>query len=120
MAGYRNSRISEDMKREICALIRELKDPRVKDCMLSVVKADVSGDLSYCKVYISAMEGMEAARTAVKGLQSAQGYVRRELGHALKLRHVPELRFVADDSIEYSARIARKIHELEKEDDGRE
>ena len=56
----------------------------------------------------------------MKGLQSAQGYVRRELGHALKLRHVPELRFVADDSIEYSARIARKIHELEKEDDGRE
>ena len=120
MPSHRIDRMSEDIRRELTAILRTVKDPRVTDVMLSIVRAEVTNDLSYATVYISAMEGMEAARTAVKGLQSAQGYVRRELGHALKLRHVPELRFVADDSIEYSARIARKIHELEKEDDGRE
>lgn len=120
MPSHRIDRISEDIRRELTAILRTVKDPRVTDVMLSIVRAEVTNDLSYATVYISAMEGMEAARKAVKGLQSAQGYVRRELGHALKLRHVPELRFVADDSIEYSARIARKIHELEKEDDGRE
>ena len=114
MPSHRIDRISEDIRRELTAILRTVKDPRVTDVMLSIVRAEVTNDLSYATVYISAMEGMEAARTAVKGLQSAQGYVRRELGH------VPELRFVADDSIEYSARIARKIHELEKEDDGRE
>ena len=119
MSSYRLDRTSEDIMRELTAILRHVKDPRVSG-MLSIVRVEVTNDMSYAKVYISAMEGMEAARTAVKGLQSAQGYVRRELGHALKLRHVPELRFVADDSIEYSARIARKIHELEKEDDGRE
>ena len=115
MAGYRNSRISEDMKREICALIRELKDPRVKDCMLSVVKADVSGDLSYCKVYISAMEGLDRGKEAVKGLQSAAGYMRHELSNRLHLRRCPELKFIPDDSIEHSAQTTRMLEDLEGE-----
>ena len=103
MAGYRNSRMEEDLKREICALIRELKDPRVKDCMLSVVKTDLSGDLSYCKVYISAMEGLD----------SASGFMRHELSNRLHLRRCPELKFIPDNSIEQSAHIARIIEDLE-------
>ena len=96
------------------AKTRELKDPRVSGVMLSVVRVEVTNDLSYCTVYVSAMEGMDAAENAVKGLKSAAGFVRRELGARLKLRHVPEIIFKATDSIEYSANISRILHDLEK------
>ena len=65
MAGFHIDRISEDIKREIVSIMRELKDPRISD-MLTVVKVDVSGDLSYAKVYISAMDGIDAAKRSVK------------------------------------------------------
>ena len=70
MAGYRIDRVSEDIKREIIAIMRELKDPRIQG-MLTVVRVEVSSDLSFAKVYVSAMEGLETARLAVKGLTSA-------------------------------------------------
>ena len=99
MPGYHIDRITEDIKREIVAILRELKDPRISG-MLTVVKVSVTNDLSYAKVYVSAMEGMEAAKASVKGLTAAQGYIRHELGRRLHLRKCPELRFIADDSIE--------------------
>ncbi len=114
MPGYHIDRITEDIKREIVAILRELKDPRISG-MLTVVKVSVTNDLSYAKVYVSAMEGMETAENAVKGLKSAAGYVRRELGNRLKLRHVPEMIFKATDSIEDSANISRILHDLENE-----
>lgn len=116
MAGHRNDRIREDITRELTAILRTVKDPRVQNSMLSIVRADVTNDLSYATVYISSMSGMEAAKEAVKGLRSAAGYMRRELGHALKLRHVPELRFVADDSIAYSAKLSATLHSLHREE----
>lgn len=115
MASYRMSRVSEDISRELTAILRTVKDPRVTGGMLSIVRVEVTNDLSYATVYVSSLQGMAAARDAVKGLESAAGYMRTSLGAALKLRHVPELRFVADDSIEYSARIAQTLHELHKE-----
>lgn len=117
MSGHRIDRTTEDIKRELTAIMRELKDPRVRHSMISVVRVEVTNDLSYCKVYISAMEGQDAAKEAVKGLKSAGGYIRRELGARLKLRHVPELLFSATDSIEYSANISRILHDLDKKDD---
>lgn len=117
MSGHRIDRTTEDIKRELTAILRELKDPRVRHSMVSVVRVEVTNDLSYCKVYISAMEGQDAAKEAVKGLKSAGGYIRRELGARLKLRHVPELLFCATDSIEYSANISRILHDLDKKDD---
>ena len=84
--------------------------------MLSIVRVEVTNDMSYATVYISSMDGLEAAKEAVKGLKSAAGYMRRELGQALHLRHVPELRFVADSSIEYSVNIYKKLEELEKQE----
>jgi ribosome-binding factor A len=114
MAGYRMDRISEDIMREITAILRTVKDPRVTSGILTVIRVEVTNDMSYAKVYISAMEGFEATKNAVKGLISAQGYIRRELGKALHLRHVPELRFVADDSMEYSARILKKLNDIER------
>lgn len=69
MAGFHIDRISEDIKREIVSIMRELKDPRISD-MLTVVKVDVSGDLSYAKVYISAMDGIESAKNLLKDLKA--------------------------------------------------
>ncbi len=108
MAGYKQGRVTGDIHRELSAILREVKDPRVSP-LLSIVKVDVSGDLSYAKVYVSAMEGAEKTEESVKGLKSAAGYIRRELGHRLQLRKVPELRFVADDSIAHSAHISQII-----------
>ncbi len=113
MAEYKINRISEDVKRELTDILRTVKDPRVTG-FLSVVKVDVTPDLSYAKIYISSLEGMEQTKEAVKGLKKAGGYIRRELDHRLKLRRSPELIFVADDSIEASADIARILQGLEK------
>ncbi len=114
MAGFHIDRISEDIKREIISIMRELKDPRISD-MLTVIKVDVSGDLSYAKVYISAIEGIEVAKRSVKGLESASGYIRKQLGTRLHLRKSPELKFIADDSIEKGMDIFEKIKELSDE-----
>jgi len=116
MPSYRMDRTSEDIRRELTAILRTVKDPRVSGSLLSIVRVDVSRDLSYATVYVSSMNGMDAAKEAVKGLKSAAGYMRRELGHALSLRYTPELRFVADDSIEYSAGIAATLNRIRKEE----
>lgn len=99
MSMYKNNRTAEDIKREITAIIRELKDPRVQGKLLTVVRIELANDLSFGKVYISALEGIDTAKTAVKGLENANGLIRRELLHRLKLRKAPELKFVADDSV---------------------
>lgn len=120
MASYKMSRTSEDILRELTAILRTVKDPRVNSPqgagMLSIVRVEVTNDMSYATVYVSSMDGLEAAKEAVRGLKSAAGYMRRELGQALHLRHVPELRFVADSSIEYSVNIYKKLEELEKQE----
>ncbi len=115
MPGYKIGRITEDIKRELTAILREVKDPRVKECFLSIVRVEVTNDLSYCTVYVSTMEGIKATKRAVLGLRSAAGYIRRELGARLSLRHVPELLFKATDSIEYGAAISQKLRELQRE-----
>ena len=113
MPSHKIERATEDIRRELTAIFRELKDPRINEAFLSIVRVEVTNDLSYCTVYVSAIEGMDRAKEAVKGLKSASGYIRRELGHRLKLRHVPELIFNATDSIEYSANISRILKSLD-------
>ena len=113
MPSHKIERATEDIRRELTAIFRELKDPRVNQAFLSIVRVEVTNDLSYCTVYVSAIEGIDRAKEAVKGLKSAGGYIRRELGHRLKLRHVPELIFNATDSIEYSANISRILNSLD-------
>ncbi len=112
MANFKNGRMAEDIKREMTAILRELKDPRI-DPMLSIVRTELSGDMSYCKIYVSSFSGMDKAKESVKGLSSGSGFIRRELFHRLKMRKCPELKFIADDSIEHSAQINRKLKELE-------
>ncbi len=113
MPGNRLGRVTEDISRELSAILRELKDPRVSGCLLSVVRVEVTNDLSYCTAYVSTVEGLERSKEAVKGLKSAAGFVRRELGRRLKLRHVPELIFKATDSIEYGASISKILMDLD-------
>lgn len=113
MAGFRIDRVSEDIRREIIAVIRELKDPRVMGKMLTVVRVEVSSDASYAKVYVSDLKGIESAKEAVKGLTAATGYIRREVGSRLHLRKTPELKFVADDSIEQGFNMFRKLEKGE-------
>lgn len=115
MAGYRIDRVSEDIKREIASIMRELKDPRIQG-MLTVVNVEVSSDASFAKVYVSAMEGIETAQLAVKGLTSATGFIRREVGKRLRLRKTPELKFIADDSIERGMGIAKMIGDIVSDD----
>lgn len=112
MPGHRMERITEDVHRELTAIFRELKDPRAQQGMLSIVRVNVTNDLSHCTVYVSSMLGMEKCKEACVGLKSAAGFMRSELGRRLKLRHVPQLHFVASDSIEYSANINKLLHDL--------
>ncbi len=113
MAGFRMGRTTEDVRRELTAILREMKDPRVRDAMISIVRVEVTNDLSYCSVYISSMYGMEKSKEAAKALKNAAGYIRKELGHRLKLRHVPAPLFYATDSIEYSANINKLLLDLD-------
>lgn len=118
MPSYKMNRIASDIKITLSQLLRELKDPRISK-LLSIVKVDVSGDLSYATVYVSAIEGYETTVSSVKALKGASAFLRRELGAMMKLRKVPELRFVADDSINISANISRIIENF-KEDNSNE
>lgn len=116
MAGYRIDRVAEDIKREIIAIIRELKDPRIQG-MLTVVKVEVTNDLSFAKVYVSAMEGLDTAKASVKGLKSAAGFMRREIANRLHLRKAPELSFVADDSIAHGMEIVKMLDTITRGED---
>jgi len=115
MAGFKHGRITSDIQLALSELMREVKDPRVSP-LIGIVKVDVSGDLSYATIYVSAIDGYEATLNSVKGLKSAAGYLRRELGSRLRLRKVPELRFIADDSIIKSAEIMDIIEGFEKKE----
>lgn len=103
MASNRIGRINEEIQRELSALIRTVKDPRVTG-MISVTAVDTTPDLKFAKIYISVLDKSDCDQV-LKGLKSASGYLRRELGRSLNLRNTPELTFVQDDSIDKGAHI---------------
>ena len=116
MASNRIERINEEIQRQISADIRRLKDPRVSGSgMVSVTRVDTTGDLRYAKIYVSVLDKSQE-KDVLKGLKSAGGFLRRELGSALGLRYTPELIFEADDSIAYGAHILEVMHDVEKAD----
>ena len=118
MASNRIGRINEEIQKELASLIRNLKDPRVAETMISITHVETTPDLRYAKVYASFLQE-ERAKDAMKGLKSASGYLRRELGAALKLRYTPELVWELDDSITYGAKMMKLINSLEvKADEG--
>ena len=120
MASNRKGRINEELQRELSSLIRTLKDPRVQQSMVSVTKVEATGDLRYAKVYISVLD-KDKSKETLKGLKSAGGFLRREIGSRLQLRYTPELVFEEDDSIAYGAKMFDLLRSLDiKEDDGNE
>ena len=120
MAGFKINRVTSDIKICLSELLREVKDPRVSK-LISIVKLDVSGDMSYASVYVSAIEGREKTKESVKALnKSACGFLRRELGARMKLRKVPELKFIADDSIEKSSEIISVINSFKHDKSAKE
>ena len=116
MASTRIGRINEEIQKELASLLRNLKDPRVQNTMISITHVETTPDLRYAKVYVSFLEENKA-KDALKGLSSAGGYLRRELGRALQLRYTPELTWALDDSITYGAKMLELINSLGVEQD---
>lgn len=121
MASNRIGRINEEIQRELAEKIRNLKDPRVQATMVSVTRVETTPDLRYAKVYVSFLN-KDAAKDGIKGLKSAGGYLRRELGAALQLRYTPELMWQEDDSITRGAHMLDLLNSLhiskDDEDEG--
>ena len=105
MPNNRIGRVNEEIQRELASLIPTVKDPRVANAgMISVTAVETTQDLKYAKIFVSVLDKSASAQ-ALKGLKSASGWLRRELGRTLDLRSTPELSFVRDDSIDQGAHI---------------
>ena len=114
MPSNRIGRINEEIQRELAELLRRLKDPRVSQVgMVSITRVDTTGDLRYARVFVSVLDKTQE-KDVLKGLKSASGFLRRELGHSLQLRYTPELQFIADDSSAYGAHILEILRDPEK------
>ena len=111
--SIKNTRVNTEVQRELRNIVRNMKDPRVAP-WTSVVAAEVAPDLKTCKAYISVLGDEKAQEDTIKGLQSAEGYIRRELAHTLNMRNTPEIRFILDQSIEYGVNMSKKIDEVIK------
>ena len=119
MASNRISRINEEIQRELSEQFRRLKDPRVSQTgMVSITRVDTTGDLRYARIYISALDKSQE-KEVLKGLKSAAGFLRRELGRSLQLRYTPELQFVSDYSIQHGAHILEVLRQVEQQDEAR-
>ena len=125
--SIKNTRINMEVQRELSEIIRlEIKDPRVNGAMTSVVAVEVTPDLKYCKAYISVLADEEQAKDTIRGLKSAEGFIRTQLAKAVNLRNTPEISFILDQSIEYGVRMSKLIDDVTKdltdrdEEDGEE
>ena len=103
--AHNNQRLSEDIKREISASMRELGDERLAGGLASVSRCEVSNDLSYCKVYISAHGGEEKTNEIVGVLQNASGFFKKHVNSRIKMRKMPEFKFIPDNSLDYYDKI---------------
>ncbi len=118
MASNRIGRINEEIQRELSSLLRTVKDPRLQSGLFTITNVDTTGDLRYARIYISVLDKSQE-KEVLKGLKSAGGFLRRELGRALQLRYTPELQFIADDSIQHGAHILELLRQEEEKDAAR-
>jgi len=109
--SIKNTRINAEVQRELSNIIRELKDPRV-GIMTSVTAVEVAPDLKTCKAYISVLGSEQEKADTMKGLKSAEGFIRRQLARELNLRNTPEMRFILDTSIEYGVTMSKMIADV--------
>lgn len=113
--SIKNTRVNGEVMRELSNIIRGgIKDPRVAP-MTSVVAVEVAPDLKTCKAYISVFGDEKALTDTVKGLQSAEGFIRRELARKLNMRNTPQIQFVMDQSIAYGVAMSKKIDDVTKD-----
>ena len=114
--SIKNTRINGEVQKELSTIIRnEIKDPRIHP-MTSVMAVEVAPDLKTCKAYISVLGEKEAKEATIKGLKSAEGYIRRQLAYNMNLRNTPEIRFILDESIEYGVTMSKLIDDIAKKD----
>ncbi|OQB25314.1 MAG: Ribosome-binding factor A [Firmicutes bacterium ADurb.Bin182] len=112
MANVRYSRIGEEIKKVLSEIIRELKDPRISS-MTTIMSVDISSDLNLAKIKVSVYDQNEQARSdSVLALNHAAGFLSRELGRRMEIRRLPQLRFILDNTIEYSVHISKIINEI--------
>ena len=113
--SIKNTRVNAEVLRELSNILRSgIKDPRVAP-MTSVVAVEVAPDLKTCKAYISVLGDEKMQQDTIRGLQSAEGYIRRELARKINMRNTPEIRFIVDQSIEYGVNISKKIDEVTRD-----
>ena len=114
--SIKNTRINGEVQKELRSIIRgEIKDPRIHP-MTSVMAVEVAPDLKTCRAYISVLGNQEAKEATIRGLNSAEGYIRRQLARNLNLRNTPEIRFILDESIEYGVNMSKLIDDVAKRD----
>ena len=114
--SIKNTRINGEVQKELSSIIRgEIKDPRIHP-MTSVMAVEGAPDLKTCKAYISVLGNQEAKEATIRGLNSAEGYIRRQLARNLNLRNTPEIRFILDESIEYGVNMSKLIDDVAKRD----
>jgi ribosome-binding factor A len=114
----RNQRLGAQIQRSLSELIRfETKDPGLAEVSLTAV--ELSKDLSVAKIYFSLLNPDNDVKPALEALQRASGFLRRRLGTELTVRHVPELRFVHDDSVAHGVEISRLIENATNADSNR-
>ncbi len=111
MASNKLARTNDDIQYVLSQLLRNVKDPRIAGKMISVTRVETTGDLRYAKVWLSVL-GLEDEKDFKKGLKSASGWLRKELGNSMSLRYTPELVFEIDHSIEYGAHINEVLESL--------
>jgi len=118
--GHNTERLSEDIKREISISIRELKDERLEGGFAAVSRCEVSSDLSHCKVYISAHGGAEKTGEIVSVFQNASGFFKKHINGRIKMRKIPELHFIPDNSLDYYDKITGILNQTKNTTGGME
>lgn len=109
-------RINDEIKKEVSEIIRsELKDPRVAT-ITSVIKVETTNDLKYCKIFVSVLGDEEQKKEVMEGLKNAAGFIRKQIAERINLRNTPEIKFILDDSLEYSIKISKIINDINKEE----
>jgi len=111
MPSHRVDRLNKDFKRGISTILSTMKDSRINE-FLSVMRVEVTSDLSFAKVYIGSLKGFEHAKEACATLKKAEGHVKSSLAKSLRIRKIPELKFIPDDSVEYYNRISSILEGL--------
>ena len=113
--SIKNTRINEEVLRELSNIIRgEIKDPRINP-MTSVVAVEVAPDLKTCKAYIYVLGDEQSQKDTIEGLKSAEGYIRRTLAKNINLRNTPQVQFILDQSIEYGVNMSKLIDDVTKD-----